>query len=129
MLAMISFSIWSYQLKNKKVFFNTHLLLIKIVCLYKRFNLCYNFIYINTLFNNESNCIKLPENKDNFNKGKNGFVSSKDEVDSNFPFNNNNMNLLEYIDSVCSEMFSSWVLELLMDVFILTQHVLILSNV
>ena len=29
---------------------------------------------------------------------------------------------MEYIDSVCSEMFSPWVPRVLMDVFILTQH-------
>ena len=29
---------------------------------------------------------------------------------------------MEYIDSVCSEMFSPWVPKLLMDAFILTQH-------
>ena len=49
-------------------------------------------------------------------------MSSKEELNSNFPFNNNDSKLMEYIDSVCSEMFSPWVSNLLMDVFILTQH-------
>ena len=49
-------------------------------------------------------------------------MSSKEEVDSNFPFSNNDRKLKEYIDSVCSEMISPWVPKLLMDVFILTQY-------
>ena len=49
-------------------------------------------------------------------------MSSKEELNSNFPFNKNDRKLMEYIDSVCSEMFSPWVPKLLMDVFILTQH-------
>ena len=48
-------------------------------------------------------------------------MSSKEEVDCNFPFNNNKRKLMEYIDSVYSEIFSPWVPKLLMDV-ILIQH-------
>ena len=81
------------------------------------------FIY-DSLFTYESNFIKLTENKDNFNKGINSLTTktSKEELNSNFPFNNNDRKLMEYINSVCSEMFSPWVAKLLMDVFILTQH-------
>ena len=49
-------------------------------------------------------------------------MSSKEELNFNFPFNNNDGKLMECIDSVDSEMFSPWVPKLLMDVFILTQH-------
>ena len=97
MLTMISISIWLNQLKNKKVCFNTLLLFIKIVCYSNRFNLCYDFIHIDTLSTDESNCIKLTENKSYFNNGKNSLtiMSSKEEVDSNFPFNNNGRKLME----------------------------------
>ena len=49
-------------------------------------------------------------------------MSSKEEFNSNFPFNKNDRKLMENIDSVCSEMFSPQVPKSLMDVFILTQH-------
>ena len=49
-------------------------------------------------------------------------MSSKEQINSNFPFKKNDMNLMEYINSVCSETFSPLVPNLLMDVFILTQH-------
>ena len=49
-------------------------------------------------------------------------ISSKEELNSNFPFNINDRKLMEYIDSVSSEMFSPWLPKLLMGVFFLTQH-------
>ena len=49
-------------------------------------------------------------------------MSSKEELNSNFPIHKNDRKLMEYIDSVCSEMFSPWITQLLMDVLILTQH-------
>ena len=49
-------------------------------------------------------------------------MSSKEQINSNFPFKKNDMNLMEYINSVCSEMFSPWVAKLLMGVLILTQY-------
>ena len=49
-------------------------------------------------------------------------MSSKQQTDSSFPFNKNDINLMEYIDSVCSEIFSLWGPKLFMDIFILTQH-------
>ena len=66
----------------------------------------------------------ISNNHDYFNQGKNGLtiISSKEKVDSNFPFNKNDRKLMECIDSVCLEMFAPWVPKLLMDVFILTQH-------
>ena len=72
MLTMILISIWLHQLKNKKVCFNTLLLLIEKVCQHNRFNLCYNILHRDTLPIDESNYTKLPETKDNLNKGKNG---------------------------------------------------------
>ena len=112
------------SIEEQKVCFNPLILFIKIVCLHNRFNLCYNFIHTYTLSIDDSNCIKLPENKNYFNKGKNGLTvkTSKEEVNSNFPFNQYDRKLMEYIDSVSSEMFSPWLPKLLMDVFILTQH-------
>ena len=121
---MISIKIWLNQLKNNMVYFNHLLLLIKILCWHNRFNLYYNFIHIDTFSIVESNYIKLPQNKDNLNEGKNGLtiMLSKEELNSNFPFNKNDRKLMEYIDSVCSKMFSPWVPKILMDIFILTQH-------
>ena len=49
-------------------------------------------------------------------------MSSKEESDPMFHLNNNDQTLMDYIDSVSSDMFSPWVPKLLMDVFILREH-------
>ena len=83
----------------------------------------YVILPIDTLSTDKSNYVKVLENKDNDNKKKDfTIMSSKEQIDSNFPCNNNDMNLMKYMDSVCSEIFSPWVPKLLMEVFILTQH-------
>ena len=50
-------------------------------------------------------------------------MSSKEqESDPMFHLNNNDQKLMDYIDSVCLDMFSPWEPKLLMDVFILSEH-------
>ena len=49
-------------------------------------------------------------------------LSKEQESNPKLHLNNNDQTLMDYIDSVCSDMFSPWVPKLLMDVFILSEH-------
>ena len=49
-------------------------------------------------------------------------MSPKEKGMTNQPFDTNDKNQKEFIDSVCSEMLSPWEPKLLMDVFILAKH-------
>ena len=80
----------------------------------------YNILPIDSLSKNKCHSSKDSKNKDNFNINKNGLttISSKEKVKTNFL----STTLMEYIDSVCWEIFSSWVPKLLMDIHIQTGH-------